>query len=83
MNESGARWWLGWSLGIALVLAGSAFFALRELVKDDFEKALSKLKRSVSETGRELSRVWEWNDEYGEIKKEKSSHLPHLMNMYL
>jgi len=56
---------------------------LRPVNMEDFEKALSKLKRSVSEKGRELSRVWEWNDEYGEIKKEKKNHLPHLMNMYL
>jgi ATPase family AAA domain-containing protein 1 len=56
---------------------------LRPVTIDDFETALSKLKRSVSEKGRELARVWEWNDEYGEIKKEKTNHLPHLMNMYL
>jgi ATPase family AAA domain-containing protein 1 len=56
---------------------------LRPVTMDDFEKALSKLKRSVSEKGRELARVWEWNDEYGEIKKEQPSNLPHLMNMYL
>lgn len=56
---------------------------LRPVSIADFESALSKLKRSVSEKGRELARVWEWNDEYGEIKKEKKNHLPHLMNMYL
>lgn len=56
---------------------------LRPVVMADFESALNKLKRSVSEKGRELSRVWEWNDEYGEIKKEKSNRLPQLMNMYL
>lgn len=56
---------------------------LRPVTMEDFESALSKLKRSVSEKGRELARVWEWNDEYGEIKKEKSNHLPQLMNMYL
>ncbi|MGK3734030.1 MAG: SpoVK/Ycf46/Vps4 family AAA+-type ATPase [Bacillariaceae sp.] len=56
---------------------------LRPVTVSDFETAMSKLKRSVSEKGRELARVWEWNDEYGEIKKEKSNNLPHLMNMYL
>jgi SpoVK/Ycf46/Vps4 family AAA+-type ATPase len=56
---------------------------LRPVTLDDFESALNKLKRSVSAKGRELARVWEWNDEYGEIKKEKTNHLPHLMNMYL
>jgi SpoVK/Ycf46/Vps4 family AAA+-type ATPase len=56
---------------------------LRPVTMNDFENAMNKLKRSVSEKGRELARVWEWNDEYGEIKKEKSNNLPHLMNMYL
>lgn len=56
---------------------------LRPVTIEDFDSAMSKLKRSVSEKGRELARVWEWNDEYGEIKKEKTNNLPHLMNMYL
>jgi len=56
---------------------------LRPVNMADFECSLTKLKRSVSEKGRELARVWEWNDEYGEIKKEKKNYLPHLMNMYL
>jgi ATPase family AAA domain-containing protein 1 len=56
---------------------------LRPVTVDDFEKALGKLKKSVSEKGRELARVWEWNDEYGEIKKEQRNHLPHLASMYL
>ena len=57
---------------------------LRPVTMDDLEKAMQKLKRSVSEKGRELARVWEWNDEYGELKKkEKSDHMPQLMNMFL
>lgn len=56
---------------------------LRPVTMEDFDKALSKLKRSVSENGRELARVWEWNDEYGEVKKMDKNHLPHLANMYL
>ena len=56
---------------------------LRPVTSDDFEKALNKLKRSVAENGKELSRVWEWNDQYGEIKKENKNQLPHLSNMYL
>jgi ATPase family AAA domain-containing protein 1 len=56
---------------------------LRPVHPDDFERALKKLKRSVSESGRELARVWEWNDEYGEVKKERKNNLPQLMNMYL
>jgi SpoVK/Ycf46/Vps4 family AAA+-type ATPase len=57
---------------------------LRPVIMDDFEVAMSKLKRSVSEKGRELARVWEWNDEYGEIKrKDRTDSLPQLMNMFL
>ena len=48
----------------------------------DFENALSKLKRSLSEKGRKLAHAWEWNDEFGEIKKEKIKRLPQLMNIY-
>jgi len=57
---------------------------LRPVTMRDFESAMGKLKRSVSEKGRELARVWEWNEEYGEIKKtNKGDRLPQLMNMFL
>lgn len=55
---------------------------LRPVTVEDFERALGKLKKSVSETGRELARVWEWNEEYGEIKREKKQSSK-LMSMYL
>lgn len=55
---------------------------LRPVTSDDFEKAVGKLKRSVSENGKELVRLWEWNDQYGEIKKERQTS-SHLSNMYL
>ena len=56
---------------------------LRPVTMADFDNAMSKLKRSVSEKGKELMRVWEWNDEYGEIKKKKREHMPQLMNMFV
>lgn len=57
---------------------------LRPVKMEDFEISMNKLKRSVSEKGRELARVWEWNDEYGEIKrKDRTDALPQLMNMFL
>ena len=63
---------------------GSGFQMLRPVTMKDFESAMKKLKRSVSETGRELAKVWEWNDEYGEIKKtNKRNVLPQMMNMFL
>lgn len=61
----------------------SSLQRLRPVTVSDFESAMGKLKRSVSEKGKELMRVWEWNDEYGEIKKKKRDHMPHLMNMFV
>jgi hypothetical protein len=48
------------------------------------QEARKRLTTSVSEKGRELARVWEWNEQYGEIKKkggEQSSR--HNLAMYL
>ena len=66
------------------VVSENGFQMLRPVTMNDFESAMRKLKRSVSETGRELARVWEWNDEYGEIKKSnKRDALPQMMNMFV
>ena len=62
----------------------NGFQMLRPVTMSDFESAMRKLKRSVSGTGRELTRVWEWNDEYGELKKtNKRDTLPQMMNMFV
>ncbi len=61
----------------------SSLQILRPVTNEDFDSAMSKLKRSVSEKGKELQRVWEWNDEYGEIKKRKRDQMPQLMNMFV
>ncbi|KAL3761527.1 hypothetical protein ACHAW5_003075 [Stephanodiscus triporus] len=67
-----------------LETARSGFQMLRPVTMKDFDSAMHKLKRSVSETGRELAKVWNWNDEYGEIKKtNKREVLPQMMNMFL
>mmetsp|Transcript_3824 Transcript_3824/g.7176 ORF Transcript_3824/g.7176 Transcript_3824/m.7176 type:complete len:698 (-) Transcript_3824:186-2279(-) len=55
---------------------------LRPVTMADFERALQKLKRSVSDKGRELARIHEWNDQYGELKKKKT-YSPILANMFL
>jgi ATPase family AAA domain-containing protein 1 len=68
--------------GIGEDITDGSLQRLRPVTMEDFDKALSKLKRSVSEKGKELAKVWEWNDEYGEIKR-KNRNLPHLANMYL
>ena len=61
----------------------SSLQRLRPVTMNDFDSAMNKLKRSVSEKGKELMRVWEWNDQYGEIKKKKRDHMPQLMNMFV
>mmetsp|Transcript_4063 Transcript_4063/g.6433 ORF Transcript_4063/g.6433 Transcript_4063/m.6433 type:complete len:257 (-) Transcript_4063:307-1077(-) len=64
--------------------SSGSFQMLRPVTMQDFDNAMRKLKRSVSETGRELAKVWEWNAEYGEIKKaNKREVLPQMMNMFL
>jgi hypothetical protein len=55
---------------------------LRAVTKEDFAEARKKMTTSVSEKGRELTRVKEWNEEYGEIKKHDSRPSQHL-SMYL
>ena len=39
--------------------------------KRDLEKAVAKLSASVNERGREIGKVIDWNEQYGEIKKKK------------
>ncbi|KAG5186891.1 P-loop containing nucleoside triphosphate hydrolase protein [Tribonema minus] len=56
---------------------------LRCVTAEDFQEARKRLTTSVSEKGRELARVWEWNDEYGEIKKKGSETPRHNLAMYL
>ncbi len=45
--------------------------------------AVLQLTASVSEKGRELARVWEWNEEYGEVKKKRQNLPAHHLSMYL
>ena len=53
---------------------------LRPVTGDDIDKAVKKLSKSVSSTGREITKVYDWNKEYGEIKtKPKVAS----MSMYL
>lgn len=44
---------------------------------------VTQLTASVSEKGRELARVWEWNEEYGEVKKKRSDASAQHLSMYL
>lgn len=56
---------------------------LRCVTAEDFNEARRRLTTSVSEKGRELARVWEWNEEYGEIKKKGAEPARHNLAMYL
>ena len=52
---------------------------LRPVNETDFRIAMQKLKASVDENGRELQRVFEWNEKYGEMKrntKKRGLNLP-------
>lgn len=43
---------------------------LRAVTMDDFKVAMKKLKASVNDNGRELQKVVEWNNKYGEFKRK-------------
>jgi SpoVK/Ycf46/Vps4 family AAA+-type ATPase len=53
---------------------------LRPVTAADFDAALEKLSASVAARGRELERVREWNNQFGEVRKKQRA--PHL-SMYL
>ena len=42
---------------------------LRPVGASDFKEAMRKLKASVSDNSRELQKVIEWNEKYGEVKR--------------
>lgn len=53
---------------------------LRPVTNEDFAAAMEKLSASVAAKGRELERVREWNNQFGEVRKKQRP--PHL-SMYL
>jgi len=46
---------------------------LRPVSKYDFMTAIKKLSASVSETGKDWAKLYEWNEQFGENKKRKKS----------
>ena len=62
------------------VLVDEEGMRLRELRVEDFDKALKKLKKSVSEKGKELSKVYQWNSNYGEVKRKKGKRDDDLLS---
>lgn len=55
---------------------------LRPVEFADFKEAIRKLKASVSEHSRELQKIEEWNDKYGEIKNCKKKRR-NIASMYI
>jgi SpoVK/Ycf46/Vps4 family AAA+-type ATPase len=43
---------------------------LRAVTLKDFQLAMKRLKASVDDSGREMQKVTEWNEKYGEFKKK-------------
>jgi SpoVK/Ycf46/Vps4 family AAA+-type ATPase len=56
---------------------------LREVCANDFVQAAKKLKASVADNGRELQKVVEWNERYGEVKKAKKRDSSAGAGMYI
>lgn len=54
---------------------------IRPVSMKDFQMAMKKLKASVSDNGREMAKVIEWNAKYGEIKKSKKQ--TSSLNLYI
>ncbi len=67
---------LPWDLSVA----SSEALRLRPVARADLERAIKKLSASVNGRGREVTRVAEWNEQYGEIKKAKKRP---VLSMYL
>ena len=56
---------------------------LRAVSTADFKYAMTKLKASVNDSGRELQKVIEWNSKYGETKNKQRSRRDVAMQMYI
>ncbi|MAD26123.1 MAG: hypothetical protein CMO44_18355 [Verrucomicrobiales bacterium] len=57
--------------GLAAGDGTAALDKLRDVKVEDFERAMKKLKKSVSDKGKELGKVYKWNENYGELKNKK------------
>lgn len=55
---------------------------LRAVCANDFTQAAKKLKASVADNGREIQKVSEWNEKYGEVKKSKKKEVV-MSGMYI
>jgi ATPase family AAA domain-containing protein 1 len=59
------------------------FSDVREVSDADFQIAMKKLKASVDTLGREMSKVIEWNEKFGEYKKTNSRKSKLGFSMYI
>lgn len=58
---------------------------LRPVSFADFKEAMKKMKASVDDNGRELQKVVEWNEKFGEIKKSsrRQNKASSSLSMYM
>ena len=57
---------------------------LRPVTYQDFKYAMKKLKASVNDNGKEIQKVIEWNNKYGELKRKRKSTLSDSnLSMYI
>ena len=56
---------------------------LRPVTMNDFKMAMRKLKASVNENGKEIEKVRDWNEKYGEVKTEKKRAQFSHLSMYI
>lgn len=57
--------------------------ALRPVAMEDFKQAMRKLKASVDSSGREMSKVLDWNEKYGEVKRKNGRRKKGHLQMYI
>eukprot|EP00916_Digyalum_oweni_P020832 GHVL01034702.1.p1 GENE.GHVL01034702.1~~GHVL01034702.1.p1 ORF type:complete len:970 (+),score=258.83 GHVL01034702.1:212-3121(+) len=46
---------------------------MKPLTNDDFNFALKKVTSSISSSSLEISQIWRWNEEYGEIARKREN----------
>ena len=57
--------------------------ALRPVTLRDFKLSMLKLKSSVNDNGKEMQKVVEWNNKYGEIKRKKRQSFSQTTSIYV
>jgi hypothetical protein len=59
------------------------FMTKEKFDKEGFKAAMQKLKASVHDSGRELQKVIEWNDKYGEVMSFTGNQKENIYNFLI